>query len=386
MRKNLFIWFVIWILSLLAVSFYGGVVTYGFCALVSFVPVVSLLYLLYVYLFFHMYQKVDTKWIVAKQSAPFYFTLVNDYYFLFAGISVKFYSDFSTVTGLSDDIEYEFLPKSGFTEHTQLTCDYRGEYKVGIKSVVIEDYFRLFKIEYINKEPLKVFVRPRILYPESLSDFDFKLSQKESDTNKSEPDVLVREYDYGDDIRLIHWNNSAKTSKLMVRKQTGYKQDAISVFLSTQRVSEEIDKYLIAENKILELNLALVMYFVKKSIPVCNYYICPELVTTNINRIEDFDAHYEKVSSVRFEAGFNDEVLYQEALSTQIYGDSFITIMILQRWSEKLPQTLENLTQNGNHVIIYLVSEHMIEEFGVLKLGNVSVRLIHPLDDLDEVL
>ena len=46
----------LWLLSLVAISFYGGAVSYGFFFGLTLVPVVSAVYLLAVYLRFKIYQ------------------------------------------------------------------------------------------------------------------------------------------------------------------------------------------------------------------------------------------------------------------------------------------------------------------------------------------
>ena len=45
MRRNRIIWFCLWILSLVGISFYGGIISYGFFIAVTITPVFSLFYL-----------------------------------------------------------------------------------------------------------------------------------------------------------------------------------------------------------------------------------------------------------------------------------------------------------------------------------------------------
>lgn len=46
-----------WILSLVGISFYGGNITYGLFIMITLLPVMSGVYLLFVYLRFSVYQR-----------------------------------------------------------------------------------------------------------------------------------------------------------------------------------------------------------------------------------------------------------------------------------------------------------------------------------------
>ena len=113
MKKNRIIWAILLIISLVGISWFGGPVSYGFFAVLILIPIMSLLYLLLVAIFFRIYQDLPGKQLTACQTYPFTFRLMNEFPFAFAGIRVGFFSSFSTISGLSDDEEYELLPKTG---------------------------------------------------------------------------------------------------------------------------------------------------------------------------------------------------------------------------------------------------------------------------------
>ena len=45
--------FLLWILSLVGISFFGGTISYGFFWAITFIPVISIVYLLFVYTLLH---------------------------------------------------------------------------------------------------------------------------------------------------------------------------------------------------------------------------------------------------------------------------------------------------------------------------------------------
>ena len=100
MKRNRRILLVLWILSLIGISFYGGAVSYGIFFLLTFLPVVSLLYILAVIALFKIYQNLEGNSVVCKEPAVFHFILQNESPLLFAGVRPVFYSSFSAISGL----------------------------------------------------------------------------------------------------------------------------------------------------------------------------------------------------------------------------------------------------------------------------------------------
>lgn len=386
MKRNRIIWLITWILSLVVISFFGGPVSYGFFIMVTFVPVISFVYLILVYFFFHMYQRIDSKWLVANQTIPFYFTLMNDYHFVFSGIRVKFYSSFSSISGLSEDIEYELLPNTGITKETSLVCKYRGEYEVGIKNVIIQDYFRLFRFSYHNREPLRVQVRPQLVHLDNLRGIDISAAMRESVMNASEPDVLVRAYVPGDDIRQVHWGITAKSGELMIRKKTGEEQQGIGILMSTQRISKTPEVYLSVENKMLEAVLALSLFFTEKGIPVTHFHHASELVMRRLARIDQFDEHYDALSGVEFSNDREDAILFEASSQCRTLFESRAVFMVLHEWSEAAGEMMHTLSENNIYVVVYLINDSISEDVLAQQLPRVEFIKIAPEDNLLEVM
>ena len=107
MIRNRIIFAVLWVLSVVGISFFGGPISYGFFTLLTLLPIISLLYLLLVSAFFRIYQEIGGRNLVANQPLPFYFILKNEYFFGFSSVRVYFFSSFSTITDLDDGVEYE---------------------------------------------------------------------------------------------------------------------------------------------------------------------------------------------------------------------------------------------------------------------------------------
>ena len=163
MRRNRIILLMLWLLSLIGITFVGGQLSYGLFFLFSLIPLVSLVYIFFVSRLFRIYQYINTHDLIADHATVSEFALQNDSIIPFAGIRVIFFPGFSFVSGLDSKAEYEIFPHSSIKKKTSIICRYRGEYCVGIQAVVIQDFFRLFSFVHKNRNPLLVRVKPNII-------------------------------------------------------------------------------------------------------------------------------------------------------------------------------------------------------------------------------
>lgn len=194
-NKRFYLWLLVFIASIVGISFYGGSISYSFFYLCTLIPIISILYLVRIFLKFKVYQKTEGRNLVVDSPSPFYFNLQNEDIFSYSGIQILYYSSLSKIIDLEDGAEYELFPKDGIDKKTTLICKYRGEYQVGIKNVVIQDFFKLFKFTYKNPSQLSVIVYPNIVMLDELKSVDISLIvARESILNEVEPDVIVRNY------------------------------------------------------------------------------------------------------------------------------------------------------------------------------------------------
>ena len=387
LRNRIFVG-ILWIVSLIGISFYGGTISYGFFTAVTLLPVLSFLYLLCVRFRFSVYQKLEGKSFVSNHGIPYFFTLQDESKFAFAGVRVRFYSDFSSLTGLEDGVEYELLPGTGITRDTTLLCKYRGNYHVGIRTIEITDFLRLFRMRYKNKEPLEVFIRPDTVVLDSLSSVRLpRLLARESARPGSVPEATVREYQPGDSLRRVHWKASAKENRFLVRRDSGEEQRRVCILMSTYRDAEAPEDYLPTENKILEIALALSSFFLRNGIPVSASHLTQSVETCLMDGRDSFESYYEICSHLLFSAAYDDAVLFHGLSRRPDAVQGHITFFVLSQWSAEAEQFARVLNQNGVAVVVYLVTSHT-DEIASLKeaLPRTEIIPVSPDADLREVL
>ncbi len=376
MRMRRWILLVLWLLSLVAISFYGGAVSYGFFFGVTFVPVVAVVYLLCVYFRFKIYQKLESRNVVCGQPVPYFFVLQNDDHFAFTSVGVRLFSSFSFVEKLPDGMSYELLPGDNYTFETKLVCKYRGEYEVGVKEIVITDFLRLFQVSYRVPETIRALVLPKVVRLSELhciADVQ-ALLQRETYRAQTEPDVVVREYVPGDALKQIHWKVTARERKLKVRNRTGDEKAGIAILCDTKRYADDSREYLPLENKMLETLLALTVYFAQRNMACDISYGQRGMVRRHVEDLKDFDVFYRQMSGIDFSKEESVEMTGRQAMTGGVWQDCRILFFVLHVWSDALWEMAEQIAASGGIAVLCLVTDENMDAY--LKLGSMRKRVV----------
>ena len=357
MRRNRIILLILWTASLFAISFYGGAVSYGLFVFFTAIPFTALLYILLVRFFFRIYQEADVRDLRANHSSHFYFTLQNESLMSFCGVRVLFYSSFSSITDLSDRTEYALLPHDGIRKHTGIVCRYRGEYEVGIKSIVITDFLRLFSLTCNNKEPFTVTVKPDIIHLDTLKGVEDPASCAENPlAEKSEADVISRQYVPGDDMRFINWKVSAAKGELMTRGVTGTGQNGVGIIMDPKRYGSRKEEYLPFENRMLEVLIALTLYYCKKNVPVTVFHT-PGPHNKTVVDPAGFDPFYQGMCGYVFKSENDPALLFRQVLASgELFGLKHV-FFIIRKMDEAAMETAAMLSGHGVAVTVYVVGD-----------------------------
>lgn len=358
MKKRRLLLLSLWILSLIAISVYGGTVSYGFFFVVSLIPVISLLYLLSVYYSFNIYQEIQSRNITCRQPVPYHMVLQNDSPFAFVGVSVRLFPQFSQVKELRDDTEFELYPGERYLLDTELLCKYRGEYEVGVREVILTDFFRIFRLHYKVPGTIKALVLPQVLRLEtlhSIPDIAVRI-QKDSVYNQNQPDIPVRDYLTGDSLKQIHWKASAKEQKLKTRTRTGEEKTGMILLYDTQRYDKQALQYLPLENQILETVLALSYFFARKNIPFSVLWSQNGLQQHNIDSLSGYDALFQRTASVLFDERENFTVQLKGLCDSGLLYRARTMIAVLHEMNDEIMTMTEKLTAAGIEVILYLIT------------------------------
>ena len=385
-RRGLF--FILWILSLVTISFYGGAISYGFFFGMTLIPVVSLVYLVFVYFQFRIYQEIESRTIICKQPMPYYFVLQNSEYYAFASISTRLFSGLSYVLEMPDDEEYELLPGDRYTCRTKLVCKYRGEYEVGVKEVIVTDFFRLFRLRYKIPSTIKALVYPRIIYKNELYSIqDMAVFQcHETPYMQTEPDVVVRDYIAGDALKRIHWKVTAREQKLKTRNLLGEEKQGIVFLYDTKRYSKNMYEYLPLENQILETVLSLGIFFAEKNTSFTVYYGQNGVRRNQVEGMNQCETFYQETSRVIFDEREKVTELLGQLIEQGVLLKSNAFIVVVHEMNDRFMGMLQMLSASGLSIMLYIVTDENMEQY--IRQGNSRLKILAiPIEaELEELL
>lgn len=388
MKWRKFLWLLLWIVSLAGISCYGGAVTYGFFFALTLLPVVSFLYLIFVYFHFKIYQETQSRNMVCGQPVSYYFVLRNESFFGFAGVKVRMFSDFSHIESISEDTEYELLTGDEFRYDTRIICKYRGEYEIGVKEVVLTDFFGIFHFRYRVPETIHAIVLPKLVELTDVSALPQPavLSRQVLSPDKQTPDVIVRSYIPGDSLKKVHWKVTAREQQLKIRPDTDEGRQNISMLFDTRRYSKRMEEYLPQESKILETVLALSLFLVKNNVQVTAYYQNSGIKRQPIASLQSFEAFYMQVSGIYFQPEADFTTALEECCHKGLFLNTGILIGILSGCNDTILQLAEQLSAQGTMVLLYVITDEDPARYAKENTPRKKVIVIPTQADLEVTL
>lgn len=372
-------------------SFYGGNVSYAFFYMSLSIPMVSLIYTIYVYIQFRLYQDIGQRIVVKGELTPYAFTIANEDYITFRSVKVNFLHDKSIIINAESIKEYCLLPNTSETMETKLRCNYRGEYYIGANTIEIMDFLYLFKITYPIMSKVKVTVLPRVITIGRLgiapAQRDVKSSQYLVNSTKEAMDIETRQYQVGDSKKQIHWKVTAKRNEVFSRKYISNPKSEIVIIMDLSPVKEDDLTSIITEDQIIEGTLAIANYCKGNNTKVKVYYDQNGTQNVSIAGKIDFDLFYQLCVGVHFRAELGADQLLKES---QNYQSNKFYIVVTHVLTRELYKTMLQLSEAGNDLAVLLMRDKIgPEEEDILqhlKFAGISLKQVTRDDQIGEVL
>lgn len=384
LRRILFLLLII--ITAVFASFYSGPLPYALFYLALLLPLLSYLYLLYIYNRFRVYQLIEKKTLVKYESVPFRFILANEDILTYAHIRVTFLDDYSSLEQVDASRSYTLLSGEREEYSTTLMCRYCGYYQVGIDRIVLEDYFRIFRLSYRCPTPMEVHVLPRVLQPERLSLFPSTTEGMRLTNNQNSPypDAETRNYEFGDSPRLIHWKAFARQNELLTRKQLPEPKPELHIFLDLNLPVLNEAEYLPRFDLLAETTLAIANFYLRAKTP-CNIYAdTGGLQQFQLHSQQDFDLLYAFFCDNRQISGLSAT----ELLTGFSYNNITNTkcIIITTSPTPELAAACTALLDNGNSIAVLCLGKTELHSFSPFISERFTVLPVDSDRDLLSVL
>lgn len=347
------------ILTTVLVSYYGGPAPYLLFYFAVMLPVLALLYSVYVYARFRIVQEVS-RTVVKAQKVPYRLLLANEDFIPFVNLTLHYYTDRVTIgegtagTGEQKTEGLCLLGHQKLSVDTKMYCKYRGTYPVGVKSVSVTDFLGLFTINYPLRDQIRLTARPRILPLEQLA---VSLEQKDPKNNlfsvkktQDQPDLELRRYQKGDPLKLVHWKNSARAGELLVRKQMPEELYETVILMDLTPVPAEGEARYRTEDNILEAAIAFVHHYFVKNIPVRIVYMqTEEMKEVLVDAGTGFDGFYDLCADISFDAAMPLDQVWKAY--TDRAGNHGAFIVIAAGLTEGLQRRIEEYRRIGGDAV-----------------------------------
>ncbi len=217
-------------------------------------------------------------------------TILSMVYILYVFYTIKIYQPvqlnfMEQLSQVKDAAEFGCIvlePGQEINMDTELFCKYSGTYFIGVDTIEIMDYFRIFRIRFQMPQKMKVTVKPRILKLDNIS----FITEEEECPNSGQKgrsdyriDNEVSKYTPGDNKKLIHWKNSAKRHELMVRNLTSEEISEYVVIMDDRVHVKEMTERIITCDKLRETMAALaIILFLNSVSETLSYFIMEMLI------------------------------------------------------------------------------------------------------------
>ncbi len=328
MRKSRILYICLFISALVFAYFNGGKIPYMMLYTVILLPVVSLAYMTVIYFRFKYGQELDKKFVVKGDWINFIFSINNEDFFIYPYIKVSFYGSQTIFENQFQVKNFSLTPFSGRNYTFKLQCNYRGNYEMGINSVELEDFFGLFRFKYNIYEPKYITVYPRIVYLEKFRLKIDYMSESNSILNSRDEDMTtisdVRKYQYGDNLKRIHWKLTARSQELMVKKFQSTSEANILMLLDLQKNNFTPGENIIVEDKLIESAVAILYYCLNKWIPVNFAFFSDSLHNVHATNHQSFNEIYEILAKVKFTDNVPIKDLLEIYTSNALHSTSVI--------------------------------------------------------------
>lgn len=314
------------VISLVFLSFYGGPLPYMVFFALIINMIASMIYIMYIFNSIRISQNILEHSVDKNQYVKLKFQIGNEGMLAGTSIKLNFNHEFSEVSGCEELEHIGLEPKQYIVKELELLCRYSGTYYAGVDSIEITDYFGIFHIRFEMPQRMKVVVRPRILKIDNLKFLNDNEQQVNSSNYRQDEAVVDNEtrlYQSGDNAGMIHWRNSMKMQKLLVRTMSAEEAyDYIVIIDETIRLKDNVER-IISADKVRETAIAVINYMYS-----CGYNIGCAMGHTGIIRLNDqygLTQLYNRISGCNFVGDNNvsnviENAIYDTAYSGGVYA------------------------------------------------------------------
>lgn len=318
MKLNRILYLSLLIITFTFVYYYGGKVPNMFFYTVLVLPIVSFTYMLIGYFMLKYEQRLNNDLIFKGDKVTLTVNITNRGFFILPYVSISFLNDKGGVIQKHKINNISLQPFSKREVSIDYIYKYRGDFKLGVSTIEIQDFLGIFKFTLKNKTPLYITVYPQIIDIDEFYLSSGYLSDNVSSIGGGQEDIStieeINKYNYGDSLRKIHWKLTAKTNELMIREYEKVGSRSAILILDLQSNNFEVEKNAAIEDKLLETTIAILRYCIYNDAEVKLIYDSEGINAINYSNSLDFQKAYEALAKVEF----NQKTSFKDIIESEV--------------------------------------------------------------------
>ncbi len=308
--------------------FYPEYIPFSFIIIIALFPLFSLVHAIIGILLVKINFESKVKTVVRNEQINLNILIHNRSYLPFSMIEMKY--SLPQKVGLPSEnktICFNILAKKKYRCEEKVICKHIGVYKSNLEFIKVSDLIGFFKLKLRLKSQLEFLVLPRKIY---ISDFKSNLfsdikSSIITKTNINTYDIFgTRNYNAGDELKLIHWKNSAKIDDIVVKEFEDKKDISNLILLDLKKYYEGEENYNYID-AVIEVAVSIISNRIKTDV------IWYEQNQKNINlkTLESDEDINDFFKQIIYLDSYENDISLQKILNAQISYNAYSVIFII---------------------------------------------------------
>jgi len=251
--------------------------------------------------------------MVMKNEPSNYNAVIQSRYFGVATLYINYKKLPDSFVFDTENGMYELFGKAKIELSADISSKYRGVYKIGIESIEIMDFLKLFRFVKPMKDSIFITVCPDVV---EFSDKLFLVSPSEQigvsrKTTAEDYSSIsdIRPFQHSDSMKKIHWKLSAKKNELMVKNYDITNNTATAIIVDNRLTPDMVPEKCALEDMLVEMAVSIVKHNLSLNQSVILDYMESAPAKLYETTISGFDRLYFACSSIVMDSENIEDVL-----------------------------------------------------------------------------
>lgn len=299
--------------------------------LMFIMPIVSFIHLLISMNTLKYSQQITVRTPMKGDKVEFAEIIVNESFIPCCYIEISyFYSKY--LTGFDNlSKKYWIGPLQRIEQKQHIEFRHRGLYEFGAFEIIFTDLLGIFRVRRTLDEYIKARVVPRVhnINMADLNNNENLETQIRSKKHFEDVSLFedVRQYQYGDSMKRVHWKLSAKNRELLVKNYSGISRNRVTLLIDLETCKGAPDDILFKEDRIIESALSIVKSFSDRFEKIqAVFFDRKNLRNIQISNPQDFLSFYDLIGLMDFKADFPATQLLKFVVTNSMSSGNVIVV------------------------------------------------------------